>query len=40
MSELILDGKAKAVDITGFDPMRFERGEFLKGEHDYGTVWR
>jgi sarcosine oxidase subunit beta len=40
VSELILDGKAKSVDITGFDPMRFERGEYLKGEHDYGFIWR
>jgi len=40
MSELILDGKAKAVDISGFDPGRFARGEYLKGEHDYGNIWR
>jgi sarcosine oxidase subunit beta len=40
VSELILDGAAKAVDITGFDPARFERGEYLKGEHDYGFIWR
>ena len=40
LSELILDGAAKAVDIYGFDPGRFERGEFLKGEHDYGNIWR
>ena len=40
MSELILDGTAKTVDISGFDPGRFARGEYLKGENDYGTIWR
>jgi len=40
MSELVLDGAAKTVDISGYDPGRFERGEQLKGEHDYGNVWR
>ena len=40
LSELILDGKSKTVDISGFDPMRFERGEQLKGENDYGFIWR
>jgi sarcosine oxidase subunit beta len=40
VSELILDGRAATVDISGFDPGRFERGEMLKGEHDYGAIWR
>jgi sarcosine oxidase subunit beta len=40
MAELILDGAAKTVDISGYDPGRFERGEYLKGEHDYGDLWR
>jgi len=40
VSELILDGRATTVDISGFDPARFERGEMLKGEHDYGFIWR
>jgi sarcosine oxidase subunit beta len=40
MAELILDGAAKTVDISGYDPGRFERGKYLKGEHDYGNVWR
>lgn len=40
MSELILDGKSITVDISGFDPMRFERGEHLKGENNYGFLWR
>ncbi len=40
VSELILDGKSKTVDISGFDPMRFARSEQLKGENDYGFIWR
>lgn len=40
VSELVLDGKAKTVDISVFTPMRFERGEHLKGENDYGFIWR
>jgi sarcosine oxidase subunit beta len=39
VSELVLDGKANTVDISAFTPMRFERGEHLKGENDYGSVW-
>jgi sarcosine oxidase, subunit beta len=40
VSELILDGRSKTVDLSGFNPMRFESGELLKGEHDYGFIWR
>jgi len=40
VSELILDGKASAVDISAFTPKRFERGEHLKGDDDYGVLWR
>lgn len=40
VSELILNGKSSTVDLSGFDPNRFERGEMLKGEHDYGFIWR
>jgi sarcosine oxidase, subunit beta len=40
VSELIVDGKSTTVDLSGFDPMRFERGEMLKGENDYGFIWR
>ena len=40
VSELILDGKSKSVDISCLDPMRFERGEHLKGMYDYGFIWR
>ena len=27
------------VDITPFDPHRFERGDLLKGEHAYDDIW-
>jgi sarcosine oxidase, subunit beta len=40
VSELVLDRKANTVDISAFTPMRFERGEHLKGENDYGFIWR
>ena len=36
---LIVDGEAKTVDITPFDPYRFMRGELLKGEHAYDDHW-
>jgi len=39
MAELIVDGKAKTVDITAFDPNRFARGELLKGENAYEDIW-
>ncbi len=39
MSELIVDGAAKTVDITPFDPNRFARGELLKGENAYDDIW-
>lgn len=39
MSELIVDGEAKTVDITPFDPNRFARGELLKGANAYDDVW-
>ncbi|GAB4445864.1 MAG: FAD-binding oxidoreductase [Anaerolineales bacterium] len=40
MSELILDGRAKLVDISSLTLERFARGEFLRGEHSYGDIWR
>jgi glycine/D-amino acid oxidase-like deaminating enzyme len=39
MAELVVDGKASTVDITPFDPKRFERGDLLKGEHAYDDIW-
>jgi sarcosine oxidase subunit beta len=40
ISEMILDDKSKTVDISCFDPMRFARGQQLKGENDYGSLWK
>lgn len=39
MSELILDGAARAVDISIYAPQRFAEGRHIKGEHPYGAVW-
>ena len=39
MAELIVEGEAKTVDITPFDPNRFERGDLLKGKHAYDDIW-
>lgn len=40
MVELILDGKAKLVDISSLNLERFARGELLRGEYSYGDIWR
>ena len=40
MSEMILDGKSKLVDISSLDFGRFARGEHLRGEHSYGHIWK
>ena len=40
MSELILDGSAKLVDISSLNLARFARGELLRGEHSYGDTWK
>jgi sarcosine oxidase, subunit beta len=40
MSELILDGKSKLVDISSLNLGRFARGEHLLGEHSYGHIWK
>ena len=39
ISELILDGEAKTIDITPFTPKRFEEGKMLKGEYSYDSIW-
>jgi sarcosine oxidase subunit beta len=39
MSELILDGKARTVDISSLSLERFARGEYLRGKDDYGKIW-
>ncbi|HEX5451584.1 MAG TPA: FAD-binding oxidoreductase [Candidatus Limnocylindrales bacterium] len=40
ISELILDGEARSVDLTPFDAGRFAAGRELRGEHPYGSLWR
>lgn len=40
MSELILDGSAKLVDVSSLNLGRFARGELLHGEHSYGDIWK
>ena len=38
MSELILDGVAKTVDISSYTPSRFAAGKLIKG--NYHNIWR
>lgn len=40
MSELILDGQSKTVDISPFRFQRFSEGEHLTGENAYESIWR
>jgi sarcosine oxidase, subunit beta len=40
LAELILDGAATTVDISGYALERFEAGRLLVGEHPYGVLWR
>ena len=40
MSELILDGAPKTVDITPFNFERFAKGKLLEGEYGYGNIWK
>jgi len=40
LTEWILDGKPKSVDISSFNFERFANGKLLKGEHDYGNIWK
>ena len=35
MSELILDGTAKSVDLESFSPQRFAEGKLIKPVHEY-----
>ncbi len=39
MSELILDGESKAVDLSIYAPTRFAAGKRVKGEHPYSSIW-
>jgi sarcosine oxidase subunit beta len=40
LSEWILDGKPKTVDITVFHPQRLIEGKQLVAEHPYKSMWR
>jgi len=40
MTEMILDGRAKLVDVTSLNLERFARGELLQGEYSYGHIWK
>lgn len=40
MSELILDGAARTVDLSTFALDRFRSGRLLVGEHPYEALWR
>jgi sarcosine oxidase subunit beta len=40
MAELIAEGESKLMDISPFALQRFEDGNLLKGEHDYGVIWK
>jgi len=40
MSELILDGTPKTVDITPFRFGRFAEGKLIEGEYGYGNIWK
>lgn len=39
MSELILDGASKTIDISIYAPGRFADGRPVEGEHPYSSVW-
>ena len=40
MSELILDGKSRTVDLSIYSPMRFAAGAPIVGSHPYGSIWK
>ena len=40
LAELILDGRATTVDISGYSLERFAEGRLLVGDHPYGKLWR
>jgi sarcosine oxidase subunit beta len=39
-AELILDGRAMTVDLSGYGLERFAAGRLLVGDHPYGNLWR
>ena len=40
MSELILDGKSRTVDLSIYSPQRFKEGKHIVGEHPYSSIWK
>ena len=40
ISELILDGKSKTVDLSIYRPQRFEENKLIVGEHPYSSIWK
>lgn len=40
LAELILDGRATTVDLSGYGLERFAAGRSLVGDHPYGKLWR
>ena len=40
MSELILDGKSKTIDLSIYSPQRFAEGKQITGDHAYTSIWR
>jgi sarcosine oxidase subunit beta len=40
LTELILDGAPKTVDITPFRFERFAEGKLIEGEYGYGHIWK
>jgi sarcosine oxidase subunit beta len=40
LTELILDGAATTIDISGYALERFAEGRLLRGLHAYGDLWR
>lgn len=40
MSELILDGCAKTVDLSIYAPQRFTEDRLIAGEHPYSSIWK
>lgn len=39
MSELILDGRSKTVDLSIYAPARFAEGKPIVGDHPYSSIW-
>ena len=40
MAELIIDGKPKTADISPFRFSRFAENDLIKGEFEYGHIWK